>query len=146
MEGEAMIRDRGCVTDSPSMRRPKLAKICFCPSRSYPQKLFKDIKLSVPKACGMASCIFSLSRCMSVSHYSPMQFFIIMKPLSKPSKQLHSKSPGVLTHVPCPHRSGEMRHSSMSRKEVQTIQGDNFKPLEHHQLQKNKRKIYWHNS
>ena len=47
---------------------------------------------------------------------SPMQFFIIMKPLSYPWKHSHSKSPGVLTHVPWPHRSGEMRHSSMSAR------------------------------
>lgn len=45
---------------------------------------------------------------------SPMQFFIIMKPLSYPSKHSHSKSPGVLIHLPGPHMSREMRHSSMS--------------------------------
>ena len=47
---------------------------------------------------------------------SPMQFFIIMKPLSYPWKHSHSKSPAVLTHVPCPHRSGEIRHSSISTR------------------------------
>lgn len=51
--------------------------------------------------------------CKSTSDL-PMQFFIIMKPLWYPSKHSHSKLPGVLTHVPWPHRSGEMRHSSMS--------------------------------
>lgn len=48
-----------------------------------------------------------------------MQFFIIMKPLSYPSKHSHSKLPGVLTQVPWPHRSGEMRHSSMSKRRNQ---------------------------